>query len=68
MERGARINEKSLRDAALTWTRMAGEVVDGVYSLCGLAAAVGVQPGLAFAGQALTVAATDYGTGSVTGI
>jgi alkylation response protein AidB-like acyl-CoA dehydrogenase len=36
---GGRMDEKPLRDAALTWARTAREAVDGVYPLCGLAAA-----------------------------
>jgi len=36
---GGRIDEKPLRDAALAWARTAREAVDGVYPLCGLAAA-----------------------------
>ncbi len=36
---GGRIDEKPLRDAALTWARAAREAVDGIYPLCGLTAA-----------------------------
>ena len=36
---GCSVDEKPLRDAALAWVRTAREAVDGVYPLCGLAAA-----------------------------
>jgi alkylation response protein AidB-like acyl-CoA dehydrogenase len=36
---GCSVDEKPLRDAALAWARTAREAVDGVYLLCGLAAA-----------------------------
>ena len=33
------VDEKALRDAALAWARTAREAVDGIYPLCGMAAA-----------------------------
>jgi alkylation response protein AidB-like acyl-CoA dehydrogenase len=36
---GCSVDEKPLRDAALAWAHTAREAVDGVYPLCGLAAA-----------------------------